>query len=607
MDPVPEESLRTFCENYRVTLIQGDVTDPDNLRRIGANRSDALYAVHKDEKTNIRIAEQLREYADLRTNDSVHALIIGFGPQGRALAQEVALQCRYRDLLKPRVTAVSLWGTSEAATFIGEFPVIHKACDFEYLHAETGNWLEVLEELRLQEKQCPLSAIYVATGDETLNLSIALGIREEAEKYHNLLAPVFVQAADGEDFRNLLEVTEGTNECHRVLQPFGIYSEAIADSALVDFSNEALAITIHRSYQNKTAGGNVWSHNALVDWFSLSEVNRERNRRAAVHARVKLASAGFRVNCDLNDPVALRGDPAKNRDMLEQLARLEHDRWMASKYVDGWDYSPTRNNARKLHDCLVDFDDLSAPEQRKDLEVIRSIFDWPRENAGAATINTSRRITIGVLAGPESDETEMRALRKAVCSDYLPNLCPRENPGVIRVVTGLLPGQNDNLCHDILATARGLQLDTELIYLVPYPWGDFDDADEYLRLAEPGENASQAERRLTLEFAERALGAQWLIHLHRFRAGASDDAALRESLEQRLAIYLAQRSDLLVVAAGNNASSQAAVTFRAAPHAIDPALSTLPPNQSFRRPINRHCLYFNQESGQVIETSDDGR
>ena len=221
-------------------------------------------------------------------------------------------------------------------------------------------------------------------------------------------------------------------------------------------------------------------------------------------------------------------------------------------------------------------------------------------------MNTSRRVTIGVLTGPDSTEAEAQALREWVCGDYLPNLCPRQQPGVVRVVTGLLPGRDDKLCHDILATARGLQLDTELIYLVPFPWGDFDDAEEYLRLAEPGENAAQAERRLTGEFAGRALAARWLIHLHRFRPGASDDPELRASLEQRLALYLVERSDLLVVASGDSAMSREALAFRAAPQDIDPALSTLPPNPNFQRTVSHHALHFDAASGQAVETPADG-
>lgn len=60
-------------------------------------------------------------------------------------------------------------------------------------------------------------------------------------------------------------------------------------------------------------------------------------------------------------------------DMLarpDKTAREEHDRWMAAKTADGWEYGPVRDNARKLHPSMVPFEYLTPGEQLKDIVTV---------------------------------------------------------------------------------------------------------------------------------------------------------------------------------------------------------------------------------------------
>ncbi len=50
----------------------------------------------------------------------------------------------------------------------------------------------------------------------------------------------------------------------------------------------------------------------------------------------------------------------------EQLAELEHKRWLRSHYLDNWKYSEERDDSLHRHPDLRDFDQLSEAEQQKD-------------------------------------------------------------------------------------------------------------------------------------------------------------------------------------------------------------------------------------------------
>jgi hypothetical protein len=49
-----------------------------------------------------------------------------------------------------------------------------------------------------------------------------------------------------------------------------------------------------------------------------------------------------------------------------------HENWMREKLAAGWQYGPTKDPERKLHPCLVPFEELPAEQQAKD-HVFRAI------------------------------------------------------------------------------------------------------------------------------------------------------------------------------------------------------------------------------------------
>ena len=48
------------------------------------------------------------------------------------------------------------------------------------------------------------------------------------------------------------------------------------------------------------------------------------------------------------------------------MAKMEHDRWMNEKIAKGWVYGKKRNDELKIHDCLLNWNELD--EKTKDLD-----------------------------------------------------------------------------------------------------------------------------------------------------------------------------------------------------------------------------------------------
>jgi hypothetical protein len=67
-------------------------------------------------------------------------------------------------------------------------------------------------------------------------------------------------------------------------------------------------------------------------------------------------------------------------ELTERLAANVHEVWAIGRIADGWQHGAMRDDARKLHPCLVPYDELSESEKEYDrntametLKVIRKL------------------------------------------------------------------------------------------------------------------------------------------------------------------------------------------------------------------------------------------
>jgi ppGpp synthetase/RelA/SpoT-type nucleotidyltranferase len=63
----------------------------------------------------------------------------------------------------------------------------------------------------------------------------------------------------------------------------------------------------------------------------------------------------------------------KGRNEVEEIARMEHGRWVAERVRSGWRYGAKRDNEKRLRPSLVPWDELPQDEKDKDLDHAREI------------------------------------------------------------------------------------------------------------------------------------------------------------------------------------------------------------------------------------------
>lgn len=58
--------------------------------------------------------------------------------------------------------------------------------------------------------------------------------------------------------------------------------------------------------------------------------------------------------------------PEELLKLVEQMARNVHEVWAATRIAQGWQWGAARDDIRKLHPCLVSYDELPESEREYD-------------------------------------------------------------------------------------------------------------------------------------------------------------------------------------------------------------------------------------------------
>ena len=148
---------------------------------------------------------------------------------------------------------------------------------------------------------------------------------------------------------------------------------------------ELIAREIHKEYvqQRKSDPKHDPKDPALRDWDELAKDELGRslqrsNREQADHIAVKLHAAGLWFRRMIPGAPANPNISQRMQDMIEVLARSEHDRWVVEKRKAGWiaaaDTSrASRNNRYRLHNALVPWEQLPDDLKELDLGPVRNI------------------------------------------------------------------------------------------------------------------------------------------------------------------------------------------------------------------------------------------
>lgn len=400
------------CRSAGVPVLIGDSTDPEVLRRAGVTRAAFLVALCGASSVNAQVvtvaheisqhrqstlmsmahvvepelarllqarfpashAPQVRlEFFDLyeraarvllqrhppfRPDDlQPHLLVVGLGRLGSRLVVEAARTWRlagHGPDDRFRVSVVDPRSEERIGAMLDEHPEVADVCDLQASAISSDMQVRVA---------------YVSLGDEAEALRTALQVHRSLKDAASL---VIVRAETLEGIPALLS-TAGSE--FSSLRGFAMLDETCDTDLLLGGFTESLAQMLHTRYL-ATREVQGWrqgpldqagrTHPALVPWAELPTRFKDSNRDQAAHIWTKIAYAGYEL-IELTSWDAL--DFSFTDEDVEDLARMEHDRWSAYQ----------RRTASRLpwrgrqHADEVSWEELPDEERDVDRAFVRSL------------------------------------------------------------------------------------------------------------------------------------------------------------------------------------------------------------------------------------------
>jgi hypothetical protein len=315
----------------------------------------------------------------------IHALIIGFGHTGHAIARDLIVNCRTTYLAPPRITVIDPHAKALEGVFRVRAPEADASAEFEFIEGQVSSLAISPSPAALARAVAdagPITTAYVCLASDSEALAAA-GMLQSLTRAIDIGQPaVFVRLRDsasvaprGADARGLDALT-----------PFGDLDVILEASEFLADKPDAAARAFNEAYRRALAPQvrNDPANRSAYAWDHLDETFRQANRDVVAHAPAKLASAGI-------DPALWRGRhslPAltagalyNDAAELEALSELEHERWSAQRRMDGWRWTAaaSKDEVRRLHPSLAPYEQLSDPIKEFDRGNVRETQRacWP--------------------------------------------------------------------------------------------------------------------------------------------------------------------------------------------------------------------------------------
>ncbi|HEX6566152.1 MAG TPA: RyR domain-containing protein [Chthoniobacterales bacterium] len=287
-------------------------------------------------------------------------LIVGSNPLAEAIALKIA---KLGGLLDGSKTKLDWIVTRETAQRIDlRYPALKEICILNFHSPE-------LEPLTMIESFAePTRALILAEGSRGLEECSTIGQRGVLKHFAGTFVPHSRADRLNRVFRK--HFAWGANAGY--VRFFGDYSVIASLARFTETGRFRLPRSIHERYCEARMGeGELPVDNtSLKPWHAIDEDLRQSNRERADHVIYVLGRLGYLVEEGRND---IPSSVSFSKEVLEQLARLEHMRWAAERRLAWWSFGAIRDNTLRRHPLLVPYEALEEGEKEKDRQTMRDI------------------------------------------------------------------------------------------------------------------------------------------------------------------------------------------------------------------------------------------
>jgi hypothetical protein len=353
-----EPDLRALFKEHRI------FTDTGDQFRV------ALFNIY-DSSARLLLRRQPLDRERIGPDDSrtVHLIIIGFGFMGESLLLQAARGSHFANGRRLQVTVVDRDPTRHQRCLLRRFPKLDAVCDVTFLAREADDAATLAEIASFCAETDRLTTVAVCFDDDTRSLSFSLAL---LPKIKPLRVPILLRMTTDGGLTTLLDNDIAATSLAGLVKPFPVIGLSSESEILLHREMDAGAMAVHEDYRAKRRQGEHDTRDpSLNEWDQLDEDLKDSCRQQADHIEIKLRALGLSITADKK-----AGPSVTNfsQEEVEILARMEHDRWNADRFLAGWSYAPGKKSVdNKTSPWLIGWDELPENIREYDREAVRNI------------------------------------------------------------------------------------------------------------------------------------------------------------------------------------------------------------------------------------------
>jgi hypothetical protein len=309
----------------------------------------------------------------------IHALIVGFGQTGQAIARDIIINCRTTFLGLPQITVIDPAAAALEGVMRVRSPELDACASFTFIPGSLGtHGVEpgIAELTQRIAAAGPVTVAYVCRDEDSEALGAAGVVRSLLRGGDIGQPPIFVRLSEDDA---VAQFGPGPRRGLNDLIPFGDLDAIIGATEFLSNAPDHAARIFSEAYRAQLPPEvrDDPDNRSARPWDALDETFRQATRDAVAHIPAKMASAGIerRLWVGVGGPPRLPpGVRLFNTDAeCEHLAELEHERWNAQRRMEGWRWADIRgkDDARRRHSDLVPFDRLPEATKAYDRTIVR--------------------------------------------------------------------------------------------------------------------------------------------------------------------------------------------------------------------------------------------
>ena len=365
-----------FCFVHLVDMELRDLLAKHQVfSRIGGQVGIKCFNIFENEARRLFKDNPPDVYARVMGQDIVHLLIIGFGQMGQSIALQAAKVGHYANGKHVRISVVDKFAEKKGNRFLHEYPMFGEICDitFNNLDIDDINFLNGSFLVELGGRDF-VTQIIVCLEQETTGLVSGLHLMH---LFKGTRCPLLIRVNVETELMGFLQndtsSPNSNNENNQCIHAFGSIAGSCSSQMVLNEEQDRMDRIVHAAYvcvklaKDKDSAKDA----SMLPWDDLSEDLKESNRQQTEHIEVKLRAIGCRKR-----PIPQSGptDFTFTIEEIELLANMEHYRWNAERFLDGWTWTEGEKElGNKKSPYLVEWKDLSEKIKDYDRNTVREI------------------------------------------------------------------------------------------------------------------------------------------------------------------------------------------------------------------------------------------